>query len=483
MSLHRLWNTLAIATAIALASCEEGSKNANQAPDSRIAIESINLTGEDRLNSMVQLSWYGTDQDGYVAGFELSFDNQNWSYTTAQDSTFLFSIGAGQDTVDIDFYLRAIDNENTRDPEPAYLRIPLKNSPPTARFDSTVYPQDSVHSILTYRWSMSDPDGVETIEAAFLKINDGNWYELNRSRFLFSLVPENPDMPGQGNAQIYYENDANPQSTLIDGFRVGDINQLYVKVVDIAGTESVVDSSNFVYVRPQTSDLLVVSGHPDAITAQYRSIVNQTYTASADFLDYAADNGAAQPLFWNPTFRLLANLYDKLIIHTNGALFTHPVSGQSGRILDFAAPIIQDYSNNGGKSLITTVFSTASDVSALVDVLPFDSIVTSGGQARISPDSTIFEVNGNTADYPSLSPSNLLFGLIPVTASADAVDFYKAELIKIGGWNGSNTIATKRLLGANVSQVFFALELHQFDQDPAALNDLFDQILNHDFNW
>jgi hypothetical protein len=46
-------------------------KDANTAPDTVITPESINLEGDDRLNSVVFLSWFGADADGYVTSFKI----------------------------------------------------------------------------------------------------------------------------------------------------------------------------------------------------------------------------------------------------------------------------------------------------------------------------------------------------------------------------------------------------------------------------
>ena len=116
--------------------CDKGSPLANIPPETSIFLTDIQLTGQNRLNSVVTMYWSGEDQDGYVTGYELSFDGTDWAFTTASDSTFSFVIPSGQDTVDIPFYVRAMDNDGDVDPEPAFLRIPLKNRPPVARFDT-----------------------------------------------------------------------------------------------------------------------------------------------------------------------------------------------------------------------------------------------------------------------------------------------------------------------------------------------------------
>ena len=101
-----------------LAACDKGEELANEAPDTQFSLKEINLSGENRLNSIVSLTWSGNDPDGYVKGFELSRDGVQWEFTTKQDSTFRFSLIAGSDTADIQLFVRAIDNENLSDPTP-----------------------------------------------------------------------------------------------------------------------------------------------------------------------------------------------------------------------------------------------------------------------------------------------------------------------------------------------------------------------------
>ena len=104
--------------------CRKGELNRNGLPETKISFEAINLSGDNRLNSSVQLSWFGTDPDGYVEAYEWSIDGNQWNYTQKQDSIFTFDIPVGQDSVDIDFYVRSIDNDGNLDPSPAYLKVP-----------------------------------------------------------------------------------------------------------------------------------------------------------------------------------------------------------------------------------------------------------------------------------------------------------------------------------------------------------------------
>ena len=246
---------------LSLMACEEGQLLDNLPPDTRIFLKEINLSGDERLNSVVRLHWSGEDQDGYVKGYELSFDQTSWSFVTTQDSTFRFDILPGSDTTDIDFYVRAIDDKDLADPSPAYLRIPIKNAPPVARLDTLKSVPDTVNSIFSLLWTVSDLDGPETLDSTYIRINDGPWYRLEPRITFATFVPEAPMIAGGQAARVYAEASGQLLPFAISGLRVGADNRIYLRVRDIAGTFSATDSSDLFFVRRQGGDLLVVDAH------------------------------------------------------------------------------------------------------------------------------------------------------------------------------------------------------------------------------
>jgi len=236
---------LVVALLVLFASCEKtGEENANKLPDTKIAFEEIDLSGDDRLTSSVRLSWFGTDGDGYITGFEISIDNGDWFFTEKQDSTFRFLISAGGDSADISFQVRAIDNDNILDPTPASLIIPIKNTAPIATIDNSTISSDSTLVVLTFDWSVEDPDGFETLQEVQIKANDGSWTSIpyNEGTNLISIVPQNPTQLGLQSADIYLGT-ANEPAIQIDGFINGDSNTFFLKSIDIANKESVPDLS------------------------------------------------------------------------------------------------------------------------------------------------------------------------------------------------------------------------------------------------
>lgn len=456
-------------------------KHANLAPDTVIAPESINLTGDNRLNSVVFLSWFGSDIDGYVEGYEISLDNQNWVFTTKNDSTFNFTLDPGSDTTDIEFYVRSIDNNGIKDPSPAYLKVPLKNTPPVAFFEENGFPSDTVNIVTTFRWGATDVDGDETITKAYIKANQGDWLEIDINTDMISLVPTNATQTGVTEALVYYGTNASPIAEKLQGLILGDTNRFYVRVVDFANAESEPDTSDVIFVKPKTSDVLFISGLLQGPTDVYQSVLNQTIS-NYDMEDYSLNNGDYQPRFWTPTFDLMIDHYESLVFVSDESSFTNAATGRKDVLLEFAAPSLQIFTNNGGKSLVVTSFANGQDITGITSTLPIDSLSTSNGQARLLPDSAIVSPFG--AGYPNLQPTFIISGLSPFYISADAEVVYSGQVLAQGGWTGPSTVGARRKNGSNnVYQYFFSVQLYKLDQQLSDLQILFDQILNNDFNW
>ena len=461
--------------------CEkDGEKKGNLLPDTTIAPHIINLQGNDRLNSRVYLSWNGSDKDGYIEKFEFSLDNTTWYTTKRQDSTFKFSLTEGSDTTDIDFYIRSIDNQGAVDPTPAYLKIPLKNTAPVVNFDDSSLPEDTTLLAYTFRWSASDLDGNSTLDKAYLKINEGAWVEINKNVNLITLAPQDPGATGNVTSELYYSTSETPESITLDGLKLNDDNTFYLKITDVAGAESKIDTSATVFVKRKTGDLLLIGGIASTDSQLYKQTLNSIYP-SYDVVNFFDNSGKNQPKFWDPTFYQMIKHYDKILFYSDESYFTNPITGQSAVILEFAAPIIQRFSNNGGKTLISSSFAPGQNLDAITSTLPIDSLSSSNGQAFLLPDSSI--VSGLGVNYPELSPTFIIFGLDPFYKSADAEVVYTAKQSAQGGWTGPNVVGARRSNGANYYQYFYSVQLHALDSDPTKFQNLLDQILNNDFNW
>jgi len=467
-----------------LSSCrDEGDKEENQAPETSFSLDAINLSGEDRLNSIVRLSWYGRDADGYVKGYEISTDQINWTYTTSQDSTFQFTISSGSDTVDIDLYARAIDNEGLADPTPSYLRVPIRNTAPVIEFSNSLSIPDSTFLVATTEWTASDLDGDETITDVYLSINGKAWYPMNRSERIFSLVPQDFNATDTTSALIYYGSRTNPEAQPIDGLVLDDTNRIYIKAVDQAGSESKVDTSEVFFMRTKQNDILVVGGVASAHT-DYLNLMNAV-NLQYDFLNLTIANGIYRPNLWNITFRLQLSFYDKLFFYSDETTFLNPYTNLRLLLLEYAAASLQEYANSGGKYLISTSFDWNTNIDGFRGVLPIQSVSTKNyGDARLYGDSAVLP---EIASFPTLSTSSFALSGVGVfnIDSTDTEVLYTAQLSdrsRTVPWPDTEIVASARRLNGNLNQIFFSMQLFELDGDQLALEALFDQIFNVEFN-
>ena len=471
---------------LSLMACEEGQLLDNLPPDTRIFLKEINLSGDERLNSVVRLHWSGEDQDGYVKGYELSFDQTSWSFVTTQDSTFRFDILPGSDTTDIDFYVRAIDDKDLADPSPAYLRIPIKNAPPVARLDTLKSVPDTVNSIFSLLWTVSDLDGPETLDSTYIRINDGPWYRLEPRITFATFVPEAPMIAGGQAARVYAEASGQLLPFAISGLRVGADNRIYLRVRDIAGTFSATDSSDLFFVRRQGGDLLVVDAHTSTDADEvYFPILSSVYP-SYDYIDLQKN----QPLFWDPAFGLYLGLYDKVFWYSDG---TEIPSLGLQLLMEVGANQIQLYLNRGGKLFTTAQFPNSftndpatANTSAVFGFSPMGSLPTGFGQARIPIGNLIIPTGSLPGNTDTLVASRFITGADPFFSKNATNDLYTAQLVLANGnpWPGPPTVCSRSVYtNGRTNQVFFSIELHKLDGRPDALQSFFDWVLNEEFAW
>ncbi len=473
-----------ILAAALLQSCTKGTPYADKFPDTQLSVKEINLTGDERLNSTVKLNWFGFDSDGYITGYEISFDNKVWSYTERVDSTFSFSIPSGQDTADVDFWVRAIDNENQRDQSPAHLSIPLKNSAPTASFNNEFGPRDTALIVSTFSWSATDPDGDGTIASVEIKFNNGSWYALNQGSSIISFLLDTAVQTGSAQADVYYDQVLTPVSQKIDGLLPNAVNSLYIRATDIAGAVSKVDTAIAYFLKNKTpnTNLLWVTGQGAGTSQKYADVLNPI-GIKYDRLDYGADiNGANMPSYWSPTFTLISSLYPKLFVNSDQTTFKNRVTSRILTLLEFMGPSVQEFTNNGGKSFITTSFNKEQNLSEITGPYPVSSlVVSSAGQARIYPDSGLVTVM--TGPYPNVNPpsNNLQTGVVPIVGTTDSEDFYRGRLTKLNNWQGTDIVGVVRRPNGIWSQVLFGVELHNYNANPTNLQLLFEEILVNEF--
>ena len=435
----------------------------NLVPDTLGQVDTIIRTGDDRLGTNVQLHWFGTDADGYVVGYELSVDGQT-TYTEATDSLFSFSIDAGQDTADIYLQVAAVDNEGAVDPTPWDLYVPIKNTAPEADLDPENLLADSAFVVATMDWRASDADGDETIEAVELRLNGGNWFEINNQTGLlsFAIAP---------NGKVaFYQN-----ALFIDSLDGGDLsgaNEIYLRAKDRAGVFSAVDTSTAFYWQAAGSNTLLINSQPEYIGTTYKGWMDAA-GISYDYIQMDAVTGSGIPAYWDPTYEIIMSQYERIALFTDATMF--PTKTGSDYLLNILALSVQKFMQSGGKLFTAAQLSSAMSDAAFLDVFPLESLVLSVGQARLTNDSTLVPLQ---TGYGALRPQNIVLGVVPIVPSADASPLYSGQLTKIAGWNGTTTLGATRSNGGQINQVFVALPLHLFTRPTQNGGELLDHVFN-----
>lgn len=473
---------------IAIVACDTGEPYPKSPPDTSIFIDKIDLTGEDRLTSVVNLSWLGTDRDGFVKRYELSFDEINWFSTASTDSIFRFVISEGSDTANIDFFVRAIDNDELIDPSPAFLEIPIRNTAPEIKFNEDFQPADSSNSVFSLIWDAIDLDGNETIDSTFIKINDGPWFALDGQKNAARFIPADPQANGPVDSRVLLSNTSSPTFVIsneselantISGLLLNDMNTVYIMTRDIAGSLSEPDTSETFYLKSKNADFLVISAHFDGnLRNTYGGIfngINQNF----DFIDILENDANSSIQFWNFNFPLIIDLYGSLFWYSSDVAFT---SGSP--LVEVAITSLQPYLDNGGKMIISALLTGDVDQeSPLFDFAPMDSISPKDGLAQAR------YVNGSVAvpqlpGYDSLLCTANIANAAPFHNSPGSTAMFKAEPLKLNGWDGPEVIGAKLENGSNNTNfIFFSVELHKFNGNPQGLQTFFDKALNEEFDW
>lgn len=465
---------------LAFVTCKKGEKVAPQSPETLVTPAIINVSGENSLPSSVRLTWVGLDKDGWIEAYEVSYTGVNWFRTEKTDSTFLFDIPEGSQYTSIEFKVRAIDNEGLKDPTPAITNVPIKNTPPEIEINEGFSSKDTAYLVTSVYWSASDPDGDENLKHVEIRANNGNWVSIPRQYEGVVLVPSSQRSDGVTSASLFVDK-SSQLPEILEGLIIGDTNQIFVRSVDNSGSTSELDTITGLFIKKKSSDLLLIGGDRSE-NSFYREMVGKAYPAGYDFIDFATDAGKWQPALWDPIFTLLVKQYDKLVFVSDKTQYLNSNTNKQSYLIESSARSVQDYLIDGGKTLtigFLQVDSTISPSSPIFGAYPIKSLSYSDGLPRMTRGSKT--VTGQQTGYPDMEPDFLSTGVLPFTPSDDAEIIYKAQLQGIGGWTGSDVVAARRKIGGATNQVFIGLFLPDFRSQTAELDQLFDQILNKEF--
>lgn len=441
-----------------LAGCSKRHTNEplpNQPPKTFLA---LNPDGALRRTvSQQSIHWWGNDPDGFVVGYYFSLDSLHWTYTTHTDSTFTFHLNHLDTTYS--FFVAAVDNEGLRDPNPASLRYPIQNSPPSVAYLLTSTVPETTYTVATFQWLGTDIDGNETITNYYYALDDtttpSKWKQL----------------PGDANLVTLFKS---------DGLKEGN-HAFYLKAQDVAGSYSqtirMPDTNKTWYVTEPKGDFLIVRDYlpTDFSSTLYKQIFDTLMggrLGTRDIIDIkkgssAISRGKFVPPLINPTFTETLKLFKYIFWY-----------GDNAPSLDIIQASLPGFKKAGGKVFLAAGFpQNISAQGGLGDFAPIDNIEQSFFTSILLPRDTVVSTDPN---YPTLVRDTLGFiytfprGLLP---KVDARVLYKMQASP--RWAGQPIMGVKD--ADSPSFILLATLLHRFGTPPERLAALLRRVYRDEF--
>lgn len=488
---HLSYGTVIVFSVLLSAACKsslEGNLLPDTPPETFTIVDTIIRNGDDRFNSQVEIHWWADDPDGYIAGYEYTFDSiidedHSWHFTTRQDSIFLLATPPGEDTLDFNFRVRAIDNLGIKDPTPATLVYPVKNSPPAVKFVPAANNPTVTFPVIRFYWEGTDPDGFENLHHYECCWNDTTslpyTIEISATGAVFEANDLSSDFPL---CRVYLNNNGDPQQELINGLALNDTNVFYIRAVDNALAVSPFVASYKVYVKKPVSSILLVDGYTSGTVAVESFFTQQLASAgfpTADTMQiFQQANGAyTQMSADNISQSKLFALFNTIIWFSNDAVNS----------LSLGQRTLNDFFNNNGKLLMSVYVSSLFDEqSDFLDFTPVQSFVVPADTTLLLTDtSSIIHL---AAGYSDLRSASFLGVVRPFHLAVGATALYDANLIAkdnntlaLSDWTGISTVMAKKYDGAgHTNFVISTLELQKLD-GLGNMHTFFEQVLINEF--
>ena len=428
---------------------------ANQPPKTYLAL--VPDGDLRRTVSQQHIHWWGVDPDGFVTGYYFSLDNQRWTFTQQTDSVFTFHLSRLDTTYS--FSVAAVDDRGFRDPNPASLKFPIQNSPPSVAYLLTSVVPESTYTVATFQWTGTDIDGNETITNFFYALDDTS----NASRW--------KSLPGTANLVTLFKGDG-----LVEGNHA-----FYLKAQDVAGAYSktirMPDTNKVWYVREPKGDFLIVrdylpSDFADTYYKQMFDTLMNGRLGSRDVLDIkkgssAISKGKFVPPLINPTFTETLKLFKYVFWYADNA-----------PSLDIIQASLPGFKKVGGKVFLAAGFPQYIPAQGgLGDFFPIDNIEPSFFTSILLARDSIVSLDPN---YPTLVRDSLGFiytfprGILP---KVNARILYQMQASP--RWTGQPIMGVKDADQPNF--VLLAAILHRFGTPPARVATLLRRIFKDEF--
>lgn len=453
----------------------EGDLNENQPPETFLTVDEINLEDENRLSSQINISWWGNDPDGFITGFEVAIGDpaEEWTFTTKSDSTFILPITPGQEFDDVLFSVRAVDNDEERDPNPASVVFPVRNTPPEVDLNTLELPPDSTFTIASFGWIIDDPDGFQNIlktEIAFNDTTDESWIEIplpeDEEDGLFVTVVLNDNGSETVTGDIFLGRGFRSTDLVTENLRVDETNEFFVRVTDRAFATSEIASHPW-FIKQKTSDILIlndVGGLDTQNSLAFHSDALREIGLTFDvwnITDGQAGGGRkvrlseAFPNVINPTLR-------KTLAEWN---YIYWISNDIDRNITFAQDILSDFFDSGGKLFATIPMKLISDEDPIFSFIPvaeLGELPSIGTGFQILQDTDVTSPQNS----PVLRTNQRITNVSPLVPIGGATPLYETDfkvrtvLGTTRDFEGDEYVA---ILNPENSFIFFGMDLQTID--------------------
>lgn len=489
-----------VVAVIALAACKkdfDGDEKANQAPDTFVVADTINRQGNDRFTSQVQIQWWASDADGYVDGYEYRINDSAWKFTRRQDSTFLLIIPGTQDTFDFKFEVRAIDNKGERDPSPALLYYPVKNTAPTVNFyaPTAVPSRNPTRSFpaLRFYWRADDLDGVASLDSFEICLNDTTGPKVKVPPAFRDILILGKNLTGATtDCDIYFGSNQTPSGTLLSGLILDDSNTLYIRAIDKVGATSQFAVANKILVRKPKGKILVVNAIESqfsrpAIQTFYTDALNNAIGATPYDIMMATELVANNYSELSPdpfTQSKIFEFFDRIFWFSDNTAFSMGLLQKSSGLF---------FANGGRMFMVASANDNLPEQPLYLDFTPISKYlpVSNNDAFLMQQDDSLVPTQ---AGWPVMITPNFLTGIRPFELPLDNVDFsyqtlYNGTITREQGsnitrWTGTSTLMSKRVRKSDNKTNFIisVVPLHQFNK-ANNINTLINQAVNTELEF
>jgi len=460
---------------IIITSCRkdfEGDSNTQSAPETYAVVDSVRRDTNNLLSTTVTGSWYGVSKSGFIKGYEVSIDNQqSWQFTKDQQGTFLLNLPVGFDRGNLPIFVRAIDNLNQKDPTPAVMVFPVKNTTPTMELDFSNPVPSSSFPIIKINWVAKDVDGMLDISQYEIVLNDTMQTPLAISAQTKDNIVDNFTIANsiriearvvagqfQNTCNVFATNKTTPLPGTLGGLKFDSVNTIYVRTLDRTTAKSNWIAFTLTVKKPK-SDVVLVNCMTSSINSTQNNYLTLLATPAVNITQVDVVRGINNSVGQAEVYT------DALTQQRTFALFKKMIwLTDDPNTLATAQITTITFFNNGGRMFIMSQFGdgfplesdvlSATPIKALIS--PLEDSTFTNGNFRI--DNTCTASSSWKTGWPVVKYSNSAplqsvrpFKTYDVSTGVFGYDslmscVLKVQTTNIGSpyWNGPSVVMSKR---------------------------------------